>query len=433
MRDLISLFWEPLRTRIRCHELHVYLAVWMLGISLCISACRTLPDTKPHPQDITTAGLLNEAAEQMADDLDLKVGLFGKKILLSENNFRQRSTGINLPFSAVLRDAMAAALSGRGATVTLQESGVEKWRLEGNYGTEGSDLVITLKAVRTNVSPAGAISVDGAATRGRVSVSTLEQRWFKQEFSRVARTLMRMLDNNYSGGGEMSVTVCRLEPGLPGQPSLRLGSEFRKFLKTAVTDSPIFVSSAIGGWGAKVRMKGAYTRVGDLMRFHVAVIDSAERTLTSAVFDVDIHNIPLDLLEPVADTEIRVCATYAPSSPDDLPAGMSVSSSLLEHVMDALAGYNLKTKVCTPGETYDVKVEARIKVREKTTPDGFRVASVTVHLKPVGSDNKILGTVKRTDRKVFSHDLENALEKIIQKIFQEKQVGEQLAVMILGR
>ncbi|MBW2216929.1 MAG: hypothetical protein JRF34_07025, partial [Deltaproteobacteria bacterium] len=193
------------------------------------------------------------------------------------------------------------------------------------------------------------------------------------------------------------------------------------------------VTSAIGGWGAKVQMKGTYTRVGDLMRFHVAVIDSKERTLTSAVFDVDIHNIPSDLLEPVADTEIKVCAAYTPSSPDDLPPGMSVSASLLEHVMDALAEYNLKARVCTSGEAYDVKVEARIKVREKTTPDGFRVASVTVHLKPVDSDNKILGTVKRTGRKVFSHDLENALEKILQKIFQEKQVGKQLAVMILGR
>jgi hypothetical protein len=426
-------FCRKLEPVIPCHGRHVSLAVWILWIALCITACRTLPDPKPHPQDMTTAGLLNEAAEQMADDLDLKVGLYGKKILLSENNFWQRNTGINLPFSAVLRDAMAAALSGRGATITLQDSGVEKWRLEGTYGTEGTDLVITLKAVRTKVSAAGAISVDAAATRGRVSVNTLEQKWFRQEFSRVARTLMRMLDKNYSGGGEMKVTVCRLEPGLPGQPSLYLGPEFRKFLETAVMDSPIFVTSAIGGWGAKVQMKGTYTRVGDLMRFHVAVIDSKERTLTSAVFDVDIHNIPSDLLEPVADTEIKICAAYTPSSPEDLPPGMSVSASLLEHVMDALAEYNLKARVCTSGEAYDVKVEARIKVREKTTPDGFRVASVTVHLKPVGSDNKILGTVKRTGRKVFSHDLENALEKILQKIFQEKQVGKQLAVMILGR
>ena len=49
------------------------------------------------------------------------VALGGKKIQVSDNNFWQGATKLNLPFSTALADAMGVALSQRGATVTVQE------------------------------------------------------------------------------------------------------------------------------------------------------------------------------------------------------------------------------------------------------------------------------------------------------------------------
>ena len=121
------------------------------------------------------------------------------------------------------------------------------------------------------------------------------------------------------------------------------------------------------------------------------------------------------------------------ASPNDLPAESPVSGVLLEDVMGALAGYNLKATVCTSGSTSDVRVETRINVRERPTPDGFRIAFVSVQLKPVKNDGKVIGTLTRENKKVFRDGLEDTLTRVIKQIFEEKKLGEQLATMILGR
>ncbi len=429
----MKIFCFKYRSLVSRNVLPAYLLVCMCVVAcLVLSSCRTVPSSGQHVPDMSTAGLLGRVAAQMADDLDLKVGLYRKTILLSENNFWQRDSRINLPFSAVLRDAMAAALSDRGATVTLQDLGIEAWRLEGTYGVEGSDLVITIKAVGTKMLETGDISVNSVATRGKVAFNTLDRKWFKSDFSRVARTLMRMLDKNYSGGDDLSLSIHRLKPGRQGQPPLHLGQEFEKFLKTAAADSPLFIMSTGVGWGFKVKMQGTYTIVSDQMRFYIEVLDSNKRTLTSAVFDVDINEIPPDLLVPVAETDIDICVAYVPAG-NDVSAESQASVFLVEYVMASLAEYNLKARLCTEVYSSGVRVETKINVRERSTPDGFRIASISVQIKPVGSDKRTIGTLVRKGRQIFSNNPDSVFEKAIQKMFEEKPIGEQLATMILGR
>ncbi len=409
--------------------MRAYRAVCIFSIICCTSACATSPAVKLREPDTSTAGLLSQAAEQMADDLDLNVGLAGKMIRLSENNFLERVSEINLPFSAVLRDAMATALSNRGATLTLQKTDAEAWSLKGTYGTEGPDLVITIKAEREVTGHN--VFKTAVAARGKVSMSTLDPQWFTPDFSRVARTLMRQLNLNYHGADELEVTISPLKPG-KGQPSLRLGLEFQKFLKTAVADSWNVEEAAMGGSGFGDKMEGTYTKVGNQMRFHVAVVDASGGTLTSAVFDVDINDIPSDLLVLFAPDPIDVCVMYAPATRKDLSAESGAASILLENICDAFVVYNLKGRVCTAGETADVRVEAKIKVLEESTRDGFRIAYVNVQIKLM-RNKQVLGTVTRKNKKFFRNSLEDAQERVVQQMFQEKQIGKQLAVMILRR
>ena len=85
----------------------------------------------PHGGNGNTSHPLNQAAHQLADDLNRRIDLAGKMIQISENNFWQRGTRLNLPFSSVLSDALAAAVSERGATITVQEVGRKPLRLLG--------------------------------------------------------------------------------------------------------------------------------------------------------------------------------------------------------------------------------------------------------------------------------------------------------------
>ena len=252
----------------------------------------------PHGGNGRTSHLLNQAIDQLADDLDRRINLAGKVIQISENNFWQRGTRLNLPFSAVLSDALAAAVSERGATITVQEVGRKPLRLLGTYGTEGSQLVINIQIRRMGETA----SKDMAVARTGLSETGLDRSWFKPEFDRVARTLIRLLEENYLGlDYHIQLEISPLQPGFPGQPPLLIGKEFGRFLETAVAGSALVGTSSPGQKSTACRLHGTYTRAGTKMTFHVRISDSDGRRLSSAVFDVWLADIPTNLLKPVSE------------------------------------------------------------------------------------------------------------------------------------
>ena len=252
----------------------------------------------PHGGNGNTSHLLNQAADQLADDLDRRIDLTGKVIQISENNFWQRGTRLNLPFSAVLSDALAAAVSERGATITVQEIGHKPLRLVGSYGAEGSQLVVNIQVRQMGETA----SKDIAVARTGLPEAGLDRSWFRPKFDRVARTLVRLLEENYPGPDyHIQVEISPMQPGLSAQPPLLMGEEFSKFLETAVASSALFGASGLGQKGADCRLEGTYARAGNKMNFHVKISDPEGRRLSSAVFNVWLADIPTNLLKPVSE------------------------------------------------------------------------------------------------------------------------------------
>ena len=252
----------------------------------------------PHGGNGSTSHLLNQAADQLADDLNRRIDLSGKVIQISENNFWQRGTRLNLPFSAVLSDTVAAAVSQRGATITVQEVGSKPLILVGTYGSEGSQLTINIQVRRMGETA----SRDIAVARAGLPEAGLDRAWFRPEFDRVARTLVRLLEENYPGPDyHIQVEISPLQPGLSDQPPLLIGEEFSKFLETAVAGSALFGASGLGQKRADCRLEGTYVRAGKKMNFHVRISDVEGRRLSSAVFDVRLADIPTNLLKPVSE------------------------------------------------------------------------------------------------------------------------------------
>lgn len=252
----------------------------------------------PHGGNGSTSHLLNQAADQLADDLNRRIDLPGKVIQISENNFWQRGTRLNLPFSAVLSDALAAAVSERGATITVQEVGHKPLKLVGTYGTEGSQLVINIQVRRMGETA----SRDIAVARAGLPEAGLDREWFRPTFDRVARTLVRLLEESYLGPDyHIQLETSPLQPGLPDQPPLLIGEEFSKFLETAVASSALFGASGLGQKRGDCRLEGTYTWAGNKMSFYVEISDPGGRRLSSAVFDVWLADIPTNLLKPVSE------------------------------------------------------------------------------------------------------------------------------------
>ena len=252
----------------------------------------------PHGNNGSTSHPLNQAADQLADELNRRIDLSGKVIQISENNFWKRGTRLNLPFSAVLSDALSAAISERGATITVQEVGHKPLKLVGTYGTEGPQLVINVQVRQMGETA----SRDIAVARAGLPEAGLDRAWFKPQFDRVARTLVNFLEENYLGlDYHIQVEISPLQPGLSNQPQLLIGEEFSKFLKTAIAGSALFGTSGLGQKSATCRLEGTYTRAGNKMNFHVRISDPEGRRLSSAVFDVLLADIPTNLLKPVSE------------------------------------------------------------------------------------------------------------------------------------
>ncbi|CAN2042606.1 exported hypothetical protein [Candidatus Magnetomoraceae bacterium gMMP-15] len=377
---------------------------------------------------------IEDIAKKMVNDLNLNIILAGKKIQVSENNFWQRRTQLNLPFSSVLSDAISAALSGRGVIVTSQEVGDEPLILLGSYAVEGSDIVITLKIRLMGDTASG----DIAFARGKINMWELDKRYFKPEFSRVARSIVRLLEDNFQSHGiyKMDVEIPELKPGLHGQPTILLGKEFGRFLENAISVSPLFRPSGLSGSHAvQSKIIGNYINLDNKMRFHVKVVKNNGKTITSSVFDVDMKYIPQKFLKPMAEKKLRICTVYAPLSANDFPVGSSVATTLLEFINESLADHGLEAETC-PQRTNNknfMMIKSRIKVHHKRDTDGFSTASARIYLKVIKSDGSVIGVLSPKTKTLFQDDLEDAVARMIKKIFIRKGAGRELATMILGR
>jgi hypothetical protein len=382
-----------------------------------------------YGMDSSSSLAIKKAAYRLARDLVNTMEVAGKTIQVSENNFWERDTKINLPFSSVLRDAMAAALSKREVTVTVQEAGDEPLRLMGTYAIEGDDAVITVR-IRSMGETA---SKDLSVVQTKVHITNLDSGWFRQEFSRVARTIVRVLEDNYHGLHEMDVTINPLQPGLKGQPPLLLGREFQKFLESAVAGSALFRASGISFGIAPATMQGTYSRLGGQIRLHVWISGSGGRTITSAVFDVEVAGIPPDLLMPVAEKLMRVCTVYTPVSSTDPLTGSPAGDTLLGYITEALVRHGIKTERCSAENRDCIRTEVQMKLRENCTEDGYGIASGQLQIKVFDSSREMMGKVYRREKSFFRNNLEEGAEDIIQKIFKDEKLGAELAGIILAR
>jgi len=388
-----------------------------------LTGCGTLGESVSSGNSDSVAMILSRTAKQLVDGLEKKVVLSGKKIQVSENNFWERDTKINLAFSAVLRDALAAALSKRGVTVTVQEVGGEPLTVVGSYGVEGSDLVITVRVRRMEKAE----SKDIAVCREKMPVVKLDKGWLKPEFARVARTLVRMLEDSYYGDG-LDVSVSSLLP-VSGQPAIKLGQEFVNYLETAVADSAYLRSSGFSTGKVDAKMEGTYSRVNGLMHFHVKVVDLKGSPLTVAQFDVAVEDIPDDMMKPYG--KVRVCAHYTSLS-DELPVGSPAAAMLLNYIGSTLNAYGLVIEPCSPGQGNLVRVEVSMTVKRKHTNDGNTLVSGIIDFKMVDGDKRVIGTLSKRGTAFFDGNLERTIEQIIRKTFRST-IGEELAKIILVR
>lgn len=253
-----------------------------------VSACAA-----PGTHVVGQGSSLSQLSSNLARQIHTAHNIAGRSIQISPNNFWESQTRMNLPFSTVLCDALSTDLAKLGARITLQATGARPLIIVGNYHRARCDMAVTLRLRRMG-DHAG---TDLAVARDRISVSRLDPAWLTPEFSRLARTLVRLLEDNYTGVARLSILSTDFMPAGPSQPELALGPEFGKYMATALSVSPVFVVS--GRDDARFRLKGDYARMGEKILFHVAVTDQdTGKQITGASVEVRTADVPGSLLLP---------------------------------------------------------------------------------------------------------------------------------------
>ncbi|MEA2059478.1 MAG: DUF4384 domain-containing protein [Thermodesulfobacteriota bacterium] len=241
---------------------------------------------------------LSHAAEEIAVRINHQFDLKGRHIQISPNNFWEKQSRINLPFSSVLSDSLSAVFSTTGAVITLQETGDEPLRITGSYTPAGNSWIITARLRRMGASSSSDLAVCQTAIPGEATDSA----WFKPKFDRMARTLVRLLESNYRGISSVTVNTTPFEPGASFAEKQLIGKEMEAYMQTALAASGIFTPPR-GAGSAQALLTGTYTRSGSAMQFHVSVRDIKNHHIISgASFEIPYNQVPGELLAPAIQT-----------------------------------------------------------------------------------------------------------------------------------
>ncbi|CCK78258.1 DUF4384 domain-containing protein [Desulfobacula toluolica] len=264
--------------------------VGLLFLSIVLSSCIT---TQTHVAGKNSS--LSAASKQIVFNINSLFDVTSSHIQISANNFWEKDTLLNLPFSSVLAEALASEFSKSGAILSVQDTGEKPLRAMGSYRVAGNDVWITVRLRCMGE----AASTDLAVVEGRISRKNMDPRWLEPEFERISRSLVRLLELNYSGMMSLQIKTPPFQPVNPLQPELALGDELAKYMKDAFAASLVFRDAGDSPEQTNAVLKGDYSEMGHAMVFHVSILDkNTGRHLAGAKILTDIQSIPEQMLQP---------------------------------------------------------------------------------------------------------------------------------------
>ncbi|MCP3872066.1 MAG: DUF4384 domain-containing protein [Desulfobacteraceae bacterium] len=257
---------------------------------LLLSACVT---TQKHV--VGKGSSLSLASKSLAMRIQSKYDFTGQKIQIGANNFWEKDTRLNLPFSSALSETLAAELSLLGAEITVEETGENPLKAVGAYLIAGDDVLITVRLRQMGKEA----STDIVVVEDRINKSSMDPKWLKPEFERIARSLVNLLEFDYHRQSFLKVIVSQFQPGTSSQPELVLGEELTKYIKEALAASSVFKETGDNPDQATAVLKGEYIQKGQRMEFHASIVDKgASKHYAGAKIPVSVQTIPNELLEP---------------------------------------------------------------------------------------------------------------------------------------
>lgn len=373
-----------------------------------------------NPVDITASKLVKRLASQAT--------LTDTHIQLVHTNFTERSSGMVLPLSSRVVDALATKLVENGAVVSIHETGVEPLLLIGNYCRVGKklELRIFLRKLAVNGSR------DIASATETIALKKIDPTLLGQSLPSLARQLIQQLEKRYLETEESSFVVALPTPATSTAPTLKLGTALQKELQEALSESELFgVKRVVGSQKRQVTLAGTYDVItaGNTVNFTLRLLTGKQKQLAVVSGELSGSALPETLFTMVDDRKREVCVEYVPID----RRAVSVKSPTVTHLTatlhSLLSDVGLTTHTCTPEEA-NVRVSSSLTIRKKKMADGYGLLLGELSLQIYNNNNPV-DLVSSRGRQSFTSNANLSRDRLVDRLFSQ-QLKDQLAEAVLA-
>lgn len=367
--------------------------------------------------------------EALSERLSEKTPLAELNIQLGPSSFFEQNSRQELPFSKVLSECFATSLSARGAVVSVREQGEKPLRMLGVYQLRNNQINITVRIRQMGKT----ISSDLAVAQITIDRDELQEAWFQSDLATLANGLIKEIEKNLAGFDDPIVMVEQPQPGIKGQPTLQFGTELRKQLEQAVSNSELLGASSIGVKRAPYHLQTRYSRFKENIRVDVHLLGPDNKSAALAQADMSQQQMPPEWFALLDDRDLSVCIQYKQRDRRDVKEDSVQASSLIDGISGALARYNTKSTACDGGSSNQgLRIVASMRLTEKNTRDGYGLMRGDLNMTILNNDGKVISTLSAKEKIPFSGGVDTAVEKLIENIFDDA-FQEELATRLLSK
>ena len=377
------------------------------------------------PADATT---VDGAAATIASQLREKLGYQGESILIHSSNVTEQESGFVLPFSAVMVQAMATALTANGATIIeyAPASGSDYYEVVGTFHRVGRTISINL-----GLRWVGPESSEHFLLHQQVVYRPEHAKWFSANLKSAVTELVRKLVYNNMQSDYISLTVDLPRPAKRGEPTRRIGPRVQDLLTTAVRESK---------WGNIIvanspsRLKCSYSLLNNGSLVLTARVFNQHNTeFTSAEVQLPLTALAPELLEPVLtpskQEDKTICTQFISSSSYGIQPDSPIADQLIGELNEILTAMQIKVMRCPNGKA-DQQIKVTMQIKELARKTAFTLYQGTIRFSLQDRSGKEIGSRQDSSKQMARNQIK-AAKNIIPKIMSAQK--ENIASFILGQ
>jgi len=357
---------------------------------------------------------VSDVARSLVNKLHQQTSLTGLSIQVDPAHFSEHNSGFRSLFSTRLAESLTVALTTLGARVSLQETGREPLRLIGSYFETAGNLEITVRLRKMGRSA----SFDLGAARSTLVSGKIDPALLRHSLDCLAAELIRQLEKTCFDVSTISFNVIQPVPGIPGQPTLKLGSVLKEMLERAILRSELFGTRTISGGALRqVRITSSYT-VGDSeepVHFTASLRTDDDVLLSQAAGQLEKKEIPRELYEMIQDRSRDICVTYRPADRRAVPEESPVAGELIAGIGGALNSVGIQPVPCGRLKN-GIRIEVSMQISQKKMADGYGILIGDMRLQ-LFDDDKPSGLITGRKKQSFAGHANESRSTLIEKFF----------------